>query len=353
MLRANILSTVHGLGLPVDAYSEARRALELATIMGSGRFASRARRLLAGLAAELNRPDEARQLLESAAPGEAQDRIVRVADAILVAIASGDLDAAVAASRVLDERPWPHAARRLVADYAVEALLAADDFDAAQRAGARGVGELPKPDPYQLTIEGRLALAAGKVQTAIENLTEAIAIFHRAGYVHREGRARRVLAEAIAGTGDFASAETELHAALGSARTRGAALEARIVRDLLVRLDLPTDLCSPDQVRRALESLHDESALRQSPLMHLQVLQAQGTLRALLSSRIDELAKAPTRDGEAGRVLRDYYVRRVGNQELVAERLHLSRPTFYRRLHRGWSLLAEHLGPLRDPPRRG
>jgi hypothetical protein len=239
----------------------------------------------------------------------------------------------------------------MVADYAVEALLAAGDVEAARKAGTRGVGEFSGPDPYQLTIEGRLALAAGDVEAAIENLTEAIAVFHGAGYLHREGRARRVLGEAIAAGGDLAAAEIQLHTALASARTRGAALEVHLVRTLLVRLGLPTDLCTPDQVRRALESLHDESAMRRSPLMQLKALEGQKTLRGLLSSCIEELAKAPTRDGEAGRVLRDYYVRRTGSQEAVAERLHLSRPTFYRRLHRGWTLLSERLGPLESPRR--
>jgi len=37
---------------------------------------------------------------------------------------------------------------------------------------------------------------------------------------------------------------------------------------------------------------------------------------------------------------------RVGSHEVIAERLHLSRPTFYRRLQRGLTLVAERLDEL-------
>jgi len=39
-------------------------------------------------------------------------------------------------------------------------------------------------------------------------------------------------------------------------------------------------------------------------------------------------------------------VKRVGSHEVIAERLHLSRPTFYRRLQRGLTLVAERLDEL-------
>jgi hypothetical protein len=56
------------------------------------------------------------------------------------------------------------------------------------------------------------------------------------------------------------------------------------------------------------------------------------------------------RDAAAGRLLLDYYVKRVGSHEVVMERLHLSRPTFYRRLHRGLVLIAERLDGLNCAP---
>ena len=42
-------------------------------------------------------------------------------------------------------------------------------------------------------------------------------------------------------------------------------------------------------------------------------------------------------------MLSECYLKRVGSQELVAGRLHLTRATFYRRLHLGWTLLGERL----------
>jgi DNA invertase Pin-like site-specific DNA recombinase len=64
---------------------------------------------------------------------------------------------------------------------------------------------------------------------------------------------------------------------------------------------------------------------------------------------ISELASAPgPRDAEAGKLLLDYYVKRVGSHEVIMERLHLSRPTFYRRLQRGFSLVAERLDEMSE-----
>jgi hypothetical protein len=67
----------------------------------------------------------------------------------------------------------------------------------------------------------------------------------------------------------------------------------------------------------------------------------------VLTGQIESLASsADGRDREAGQLLRDYYLRRVGSQELVADRLHMTRATFYRRLHLGWQLLGERLTTL-------
>ena len=45
-------------------------------------------------------------------------------------------------------------------------------------------------------------------------------------------------------------------------------------------------------------------------------------------------------------MLLDYYVRRVGSHEVVMERLYLTRPTYYRRLHHGFLLVANRLDEL-------
>jgi hypothetical protein len=111
---------------------------------------------------------------------------------------------------------------------------------------------------------------------------------------------------------------------------------------------------SPATVKAALDALGEPGALAASPLVRLPVITAQGNaaaaeLRGLLLDVVSELAvaRAP-RDAEAGRLLSDYYVKRVGSHELIAERLHLSRPTFYRRLQRGLTLVAERLDELAE-----
>jgi hypothetical protein len=101
-------------------------------------------------------------------------------------------------------------------------------------------------------------------------------------------------------------------------------------------------------LKSALENLADPVALGRSPLTLLPALSKTDASGAVLRERlvevISELAASRTpRDGEAGRLLLDYYVKRVGSHEVVMERLCLSRPTFYRRLQRGFELVAERL----------
>jgi len=72
-------------------------------------------------------------------------------------------------------------------------------------------------------------------------------------------------------------------------------------------------------------------------------------LRGLLVDVIVELADSRLpREAESGRLLFDYYIRRVGSHELIAERLHLSRPTYFRRLQHGYRLVALLLNGLSD-----
>src|SRR5207248_2689392 len=79
------------------------------------------------------------------------------------------------------------------------------------------------------------------------------------------------------------------------------------------------DLGTPEALGR--------SALAQMPGMSRDG-SAASDLRALLVDVIGELAvsHAP-RDAESGRLLLDYYVKRVGSHDVIMERLHLSRPT--------------------------
>ena len=115
----------------------------------------------------------------------------------------------------------------------------------------------------------------------------------------------------------------------------------------------PQSMIRPQLVRAALDDLGTPEALGRSPLTQLAGLSRGGSaaadLRAALVDVIAELAAAPApRDSEAGRLLLDYYVKRVGSHEVIMERLHLSRPTFYRRLQLGFGLVAERLDELSE-----
>jgi len=104
-------------------------------------------------------------------------------------------------------------------------------------------------------------------------------------------------------------------------------------------------------VHAALDDLGTPEALGRSPLSRLPGISTGGNaaadLRAVLIDMITELAQAPEpRDAEAGKVLRDYYVKKVGSHEVIMERLHLTRATFYRRLDRGFERIAERFDKM-------
>jgi hypothetical protein len=113
----------------------------------------------------------------------------------------------------------------------------------------------------------------------------------------------------------------------------------------------PESTAREQLVRSALDDLGTPEALGRSPLARLPGVTKGGTaaieLRALLVDVIGELAASGApRDAEAGRLLLDYYVKRVGSHEVIMERLHLSRPTYYRRLHHGFELVGQRLDDL-------
>lgn len=105
-------------------------------------------------------------------------------------------------------------------------------------------------------------------------------------------------------------------------------------------------------VKDALEVINQPAALAATELVGLHFLGGRedgraGELRELLVDIIRELetSRAP-RDAEAAKLLSDYYLRRVGTHEVIADRMHLTRPTFYRRLQRGLELVAERLDEM-------
>lgn len=115
----------------------------------------------------------------------------------------------------------------------------------------------------------------------------------------------------------------------------------------------PESSVRPQLVKAALDDLGSPEGLGLNPLSKLAAVSQGGSaaadLRAALIDVIGELAASPApRDAEAGKLLLDYYVKRVGSHEVIMERLHLSRPTFYRRLQRGFALVAERLDELNE-----
>ena len=113
----------------------------------------------------------------------------------------------------------------------------------------------------------------------------------------------------------------------------------------------PDSTAREQLVRAALDDLGTPEALGRSPLARLPVVSSSDSaaheLRALLVDVIGELATSTSpRDAEAGHLLLDYYVKRAGSHEVIMERLHMSRPTYYRRLHHGFELVANRIDVL-------
>jgi hypothetical protein len=111
---------------------------------------------------------------------------------------------------------------------------------------------------------------------------------------------------------------------------------------------------TPAVLKRALESLRDPETLAALPLARTLGMdgptQAVATeLHRRLLAGIDSLSGSDDfRVAQAGRLLDHYYVHRIGSHEAVAARLHVSRPTFYRRLQDGLDLLAHQVARSPD-----
>ena len=113
----------------------------------------------------------------------------------------------------------------------------------------------------------------------------------------------------------------------------------------------PDSIAREQLVRSALDDMGTPEALARNPLARLPGVSRGGSaaveLRDVLVDVVGELATSSApRDAESGRLLLDYYVKRVGSHDVVMERLHMSRPTYYRRLHHGYELVASRLDEL-------
>ena len=349
--RAEGLVYLWGLGLPKRALATYEQALELAREGQALNFVHWLQLQLAATHLQLDRPDTARELLPDGSLAlEQQDRIMTLWVRMRLGLHTGQPATALpAAEEVLAGGDRPLRVRLFLGDVAVETLVAAGrTADAGRLVEAAAAAGADGEHPYLLRMRGRVARAAGDLGQAAAALRGSADVFHRAGCRHEEAVSRLALADALAAAGQVERAQAELRTVLASAEERDARWEARLARETLVRLG--TAAVTVDHVKEALERLHRPRELARAALGRLLGLRDDpdgGRLRRLLTEQVEQLASsADGREREAGQLLRDYYLRRVGSQEVVADRLHLTRATFYRRLHLGWSLLGERLTAL-------
>ena len=111
-------------------------------------------------------------------------------------------------------------------------------------------------------------------------------------------------------------------------------------------------IATPEAVKRALEAIDQPTALARNPLARLPIVTpaaASIELRGLLIDVIAELGDSRSyRDAQSGRLLFDYYVKRIGAHEVIMQRLHLTRPTYFRRLKHGYVQVALQINRLSD-----
>jgi tetratricopeptide (TPR) repeat protein len=346
-LRAEGFLNLWGLGQPANALPAFEEALELARQGAASSHASWLEIQLALTLAQLDRLEAARDLLLARpASHESQDRANLLYAEMRIAIDSGQSEAALAAAdEVLATEQWPLRTRLYLGELALEVLVAADRLDEARllpEAALAAGADLR--NPYLRRMQGRLHLATGRREAAVQQLRAAAELWRERGVRQEEGRTRLVIAEALAAGGALEPAQVELRGALRSAEQRGAALEARLAREALARLG--SRAVTVDHVKDALERMRSGNVAN-APLARLLGLdQDLGgvELGRLLAVQVELMANSATgREREAGQLLREYYLKRAGSQEVVAGRLHLTRATFYRRLHLGWALLGERL----------
>jgi tetratricopeptide (TPR) repeat protein len=303
---------------------------------------------LAAVNGQLGRHAVARRLLEG--QGGREEPHLRALNAwtvMRVGIDGGDLEYALSVGpAVLAALAIAAPIRRILLDVGVEVLVAAGHLGEARRiaeTGLPGLGGGPLVD----RVRGRIALVAGDAALAARCFRAAVDGFRGRGIRHEEARTRLLLGEALGLAGDDVSAIAEFRTALASAQERGAAHEEALGRRALRDAGIVTDP-TVEQVKAALEEIHETDRPLRSPLLELACLGPGGSradlLRALLRTLVGELAASPQYAGkEAARVLDSYYFERGGSHERVAERLHMTMPTYYRRLRGGHLRLAELL----------
>ena len=305
---------------------------------------------LAAVNAQLGRFAVARRLLEGQG-GRSEPHLwmLNAWTVMRVGLDAGDIELALSPGpALLAGLPVTSPVRRILLDISVEVLLAAGHLAEARRVTGEALDKLGE-GPLTDRVRGRMALASGDPIPAVEDLGKAVAGFAARGLRHEESRTRITLAAALAAAGHAERGLVELRTALASARDRGAFQEEALARAALKEAGVITEP-SVDLVKAALDALDEAAVLAASPLLDLSCLGPSATgradsLRGLLRELVRELEASPNHaESEAGRVLDAYYFQRLGSHERVAERMHLSMPTYYRRLREvGHVRLAELL----------
>lgn len=325
-------------------FGEPRRALELLehaigpNVRGADNtWIAWAEINLAAVNAQLGRHDTARRLLEGRG-GRSEPHLwtLNAWTVMRVGIDGGDIEYALSVGpALLAELPIASPVRRILLDIGLEVLVSAGHLAEARRVA---VG-LPDSGggPLMGRARGRMALAAGDANFAAESFSTAIEGFASRNIRHEEARTRVLLGDALLLAGNVEGAINEFRTALLSARERGAVHEESLARRSLRAAGAVTDP-SVEQVKAALEELHEPDRLARSPLVDLACLGSAVTgraelLRALLGKLVRELAASSSyAERDAARVVTAYYFDRQGSHERVAESLHMTMPTYYRRL---------------------
>jgi class 3 adenylate cyclase len=226
------------IGQPARTAEVYGRALELATDLGVLIWVGRISVWLAQALTECGRLAEAAALVaELPEFQEAEELNARFFTVIQFHLARGDIEEACREAGAIFDRKLV-GVNGGVRDAAVAAFLAGGDREAAGRMAGLGAEMVAEPMEAvaQGHVEGRLALADGRMAEAADRFRAAIAAFERWGYWTFEARARVLLAEALVALGSEEQAIAELRRVAAEALPRGAGLLLAAARDALTSL---------------------------------------------------------------------------------------------------------------------
>jgi class 3 adenylate cyclase len=232
------------IGAPRDALEHARKAVARHESLGNVKFAWRARLAAAEALLELGRSSEAASELPPPSQGnELQDIVYDTPARVRIAIALGRVEEAVELGRRAAAHE-PLLAIPTTVTIAGEGLVAGGALDDAAAVVGRAKERTLELGGAGLELaEGRVLLGTGRLAEARRPLERACAAFEAAGLRLWAWRARALVAEAAARTGDsgaarslFASCIQDAHR-VGAVRVRDDALAAAARVEL--ELELP------------------------------------------------------------------------------------------------------------------